>query len=114
MERELKVIQDFYDFILWLLGHIGKFPRDHRFSLGAAMENRLRRILELLLRAKYSRRKAEYLNDANIELEILRFQLRLAKDPRIMPLKSHGHAAGLIQSIGAQIGGWLASKGGAG
>ncbi|MDR1613593.1 MAG: four helix bundle protein [Planctomycetota bacterium] len=70
-KRELKVIQDVYDFILWLLGHIGKFPRQHRYSLGTDMENRLQRILELLLRAKYSRRKAEYLDDANIELEIL-------------------------------------------
>ena len=77
------------------------------------MESRLQRLLELLLRAKYSRRKTEYLNDANIELEILRFQLRLAKDLRILPVKSHGHAAGLIQAMGAQIGGWLASRGGA-
>jgi hypothetical protein len=86
MRQELKVIQDLYAFILWLLGHIGKFPRDHRFSLGVAMENRLQHILELLLRAKFSRRKAEKLNDANIELEILRFQLRLARDLKIMPL----------------------------
>ena len=113
MERELKVIQDLYDFTIWLLAHIGKFPRQHRYSLGTAMENRLQRLLELLLRAKYSRRKTECLNDANIELEILRFQLRLAKDLRILPLKSHGHAAVLTQSIGAQIGGWLASRGGA-
>jgi hypothetical protein len=77
-----------------------------------AMENRLQRILELLLRAKYSREKAGYLNDANMELEVLRFQVRLAKDLKALPAKSHGHAAGLMQGIGAQIGGWLASKGG--
>jgi hypothetical protein len=33
------------------------------------MENRLQHIIELLLRAKFSRRKAEKLNDANIELK---------------------------------------------
>ena len=112
MAQELKVIQDFYDFMLWLVRHTEKFPRHHRYSLGLAMENRLQRILELLLRAKYSRDKATYLNDANMELEVLRFQVRLAKDLQAFPAKSHGHAAGVMQEIGSQIGGWSASKGG--
>ena len=109
-KRELKVIQDVYDFMLWLLGHIEKFPRQHRYSLGIAMENRLQRILELLLRAKFARRKTDYLNDANIEMEILRFQLRLAKDLRALPLKNHGAATAHSLAIGSQIGGWLASR----
>ncbi len=113
MAQELKVIQDFYEFTLWLIGHTEKFPRHHRYSLGVAMEGRLQHILELLLRAKFSRQKAGFLKDANIELEILRFQVRLSKDLKAMPVKSHGHAAKQMQGIGAQIGGWLASKGGA-
>ena len=113
MTQELKVIQDFYDFTLWLIGHTEKFPRHHRYSLGAAMESRLERILGLLVRAKFSRQKAGYLSDANTELEVLRFQVRMAKDLKILPQKSHGHAAERMQGIGAQIGGWLASKGGA-
>jgi len=39
MAQELKVIQDFYDFMLWLVNHTEKFPRHHRYSLGIAMEN---------------------------------------------------------------------------
>ena len=34
MPRELKVISDFYDFMLWLVRHVEKFPRHHRYSLG--------------------------------------------------------------------------------
>ena len=112
MPQELKVIADFYDFMLWLIRHTEKFPRHHRYSLGLAMENRLQGILELLLRAKYSKQKAGFLNDANIELEVLRFQVRLATDLGALPVKSHGHAAEVMQRIGAQIGGWLASKAG--
>ena len=108
--QELKVVQDTYDFTLWLLGQIEKFPRQHRYSLGIDMEKRLQRVLELLLRAKYSRRKTDYLNDANIEMEILRFQLRLAKDLRALSVKSHGQATGMALAIGAQIGGWLAHR----
>ena len=107
--EELKVISDFYDFMLWLIQHTEQFPRHHRYSLGIAMENRLQTILKLLIRAKYTKgeTKAGHLSDANIELEVLRFQVRLAKDLKALPIKSHGHAAEVMLSIGSQIGGWL-------
>jgi hypothetical protein len=110
MAKELKVVADFYDFTLWLLRHIEKFPRHHRYGLGRDMESRLQTILALLLRAKYSKSKGEYLTDANIELETLRFQLRLATDLAILPQKSHAYAAEQTVSIGSQIGGWLHSE----
>lgn len=110
MAQELKVIADFYDFMLWLIHHTERFPRHHRYSLGLAVENRLQTILSLLLRAKYSQGKTEPLNQANLELEVLRFQIRLAKDLKVLPVKSHGHAAEVMQSVGAQIGGWLKNR----
>lgn len=110
MAQELKVIADFYDFMLWLIQHTEKFPRHHRYSLGLAMENRLQTILMLLLKAKYSKDKSQLLDQANIEIEVLRFQIRLAKDLRVLPVKSHGYAAQVMQSIGSQVGGWLKNK----
>jgi len=110
MKEELKVIADFYDFMLWLIRHVEKFPRHHRYSLGTAMEQRLQTILTQLLRAKYTKEKAVILNDANIELEVLRFQIRLATDLKVLPVKSHGYANKLLQTIGSQIGGWNKSR----
>ena len=110
MPQELKVIADVYDFMLWFMRHTEKFPRHHRYSLGASMENRLQSILALLLRAKYSKDKSTHLGEANIELEVLRFQVRLAKDLEALPAKSHAHAARVMNDIGRQIGGWLSSK----
>ena len=110
MPAELKVIADFYDFALWLIRHVEKFPRHHRYSLGRDIEARLQTILALLLRAKYSKSKAGHLAEANIEMEILRFQVRLAKDLGILPARSHGHAAKVMAEVGSQIGGWLAAK----
>jgi len=57
------------------------------------MENRLQTIFSLPLQAKYSRDKAQPLNDANLQLEVLRFQVRLAKDLKVLPVNSHGYAA---------------------
>lgn len=111
MVHELKIITDFYDFMLWMIGHTEKFPRHHRYSLGLAIENRLQHVLGLLIRAKYTKEKTELLKEINVELEILRFQLRMAKDLKVLAVKSHGFSAGAMQSIGAQIGGWLKAKG---
>ncbi|HOW72828.1 MAG TPA: diversity-generating retroelement protein Avd [Phycisphaerae bacterium] len=110
MAEELKVIADFYDFMLWMIQHTEEFPRHHRYSLGLAMENRLQTILTLLLTAKYSREKVEALNKANLEMEVLRFQVRLAKDLGVLPVKSHGFAAQTMQSIGSQVGGWVKDR----
>lgn len=43
--KELKVISDFYDLMLYLTQRIEKFPRHHRYSLGTSMEQRLQAIL---------------------------------------------------------------------
>ena len=110
MSKELKVIADFYDFMVWTIKHTEKFPRHHRYSLGLAIENRLQKVLGLLIRVKYSRDKKVLLDEANIELEILRFQIRMAKDLKVLSVKSHGFAAKSLNSIGSQIGGWLKSK----
>ena len=110
--EELQVISDCYELTCYLTGHIEKFPRHHRYSLGVDMEGRLRAVLALLIRAKYAGKsdgKAAILADANVELEVLRFQLRLAKDLASLPLSSHGHAVKLISQVGVQVGGWLKS-----
>lgn len=108
--EELKVIADFYDFMLWMIGHTEKFPRHHRYSLGLAIENRLQTILGLLLRAKYAQEKTAILLETNIELETLRFQLRLSKDIKALSIKSHGFGSQSLESIGSQVGGWIKSK----
>jgi len=112
-QRELKVILDFYDLMLYVTQRCEKFPRHHRYSLGLAIENRLQSILGLLIRAKYASRgsKRSVLMIVNTDLEVLRFQVRLAKDLHALPIKSHGHSAGLIEGVGAQVGGWLRSLG---
>ena len=108
--EELKVISDLYDFLVWLTQHVEKFPRHHRHSLGVMLESDAHTILSLLIRGKYSHQTEAFLTDANIELEVLRFRLRLAKDLGILPVRSHGHAAKMVDEIGRQIGGWRRSR----
>ena len=105
-DEELPIIRAFYDFVLWLTPKIAKFPRNHRFVLGERMERQLYNILENLIRAKYTRDRKPILDRVNVDLEVLRFQVRLAKDLHCLPVKSYGLAAEQLVDVGRQVGGW--------
>jgi hypothetical protein len=108
---ELLVIDRTYELVFWSCRHIAVFPRSHRFTLGERMERRLYDLLELLLKAKYSGQKAGLLRQANMELELLRFQLRLAKDLECLTLKRYEHGARAVNEIGRMVGAWLKQSG---
>jgi hypothetical protein len=78
--------------------------------LGERIERNLYNLLETLIRAKYTKNRQRLLEDANLGLEILRFQMRLAKDLQCLKLNSYGFAAKSIDEIGRLIGGWLRSR----
>ena len=104
--EELLVITKMYDFILWSCNHTGKFPRNHRFVLGERLERSLYDVLELLIQAKYSKENRALLDAANLKLEIVRFQIRLAKDLQCLKSSSYEFASGAVDEIGRMVGGW--------
>jgi 23S rRNA-intervening sequence protein len=109
--EELTVITKTYDLILWSCNHTGRFPRNHRFVLGERIERNLYTLLETLIRAKYTKDRRRLLEEANLGLEVLRFQMRLAKDLHCLKVESYAFAARSIDEIGRMAGGWLRSKG---
>lgn len=110
MSKELKVISDCYDLARYLSERVQKFPRSQRYTLGADMERRVQWTLAQLIRTKFTAgtsAKAHLLDEVNVELEVLRFQLRLAADLRALALVNQGHAFSLIEGVGVQVCGWL-------
>jgi len=108
--NELTVITKTYDLILWSCKHTSKFPRNHRFVLGEKLERNLYELLETLIKAKYSKPRAYLLEQANLTIEVLRFQLRLAKDLNCLKIASYEFAIKELIEIGKLIGSWLKSS----
>ena len=106
---EIEVITRMYDLLLWLLPHIEKFPRSHKFTIGDRIENSTLDVFDLLLEAKYASQKADILRKANLKLEQLRFLMRLSKDLGMLSVKSHLHGCRLLNEVGKQVGGWMKS-----
>ena len=109
--QELVIITKTYDLILWSCHHTGRFPRNHRFVLGERIERNLYDLLETLIKARYTRQRQPLLEQANLILEILHFQVRMAKDLQCLKTDSYAFATKAIDEIGKMVGGWLKSVG---
>ena len=108
---EMMVVTKMYDLVIWSANHVAKFPRSHRFSLGGRLESRLYHVLEMLIRSKFTPDRAPLLREANVELELLRFQFRIARDLRCLSIESYGFAARSVDEVGRLVGGWMRKPG---
>jgi hypothetical protein len=105
----MRLINQFYDLVIWSANHVGKFPRNHKFTLGDRLQTRLYDVLETLIRAKYQRDRLPLLESVNQQLELLRFQFRAAKDLHCLSVQSYGYASRSVNQIGQLVGGWIKS-----
>src|SRR3989338_6540356 len=80
------IITKAYDFLLYLIPQISKFPRQQRYTLGERLESMTLNLLSLLVEARYTRDKAALLRRANLLLEKMRYCIRLCKDLKIINL----------------------------
>lgn len=106
MRKEVSAVTQTYDLALWLLPHVSKFPRSHRFTLGDRLETGVLDLLEILVTASYTRDKRELLRRANLRLERLRYLMRLSKDLNLFTVRQYEFASKAILTIGSEIGGW--------
>jgi hypothetical protein len=109
MAQELQVIQDYYTLTVMLLSRVQAFPRNLRHGLGRSIEKRVEQILADLIRAKYAIKsnKAPILREVNVELEVLRFQLRQAVDLKGLAFAAQKSLLEQVQKVGRQVGAWL-------
>lgn len=63
-ESTIKAVPKLYDVIKWLLPHVEKFPRSHKFTLGDRIANTALDTLELLIEATYTRQRRDLLRRA--------------------------------------------------
>ena len=108
MAAELDAIERTYDLIAWTLDRIESFSKTYRIPLGDRMQDTMYNVLDLLVEAKYTGggSKLPLLARANVLLERLRFQGRIACDKECISPKQHGHFARLVNDAGTSVGGW--------
>ncbi len=98
-----------YDLIQWLVPKSSKFSRQYRFSLALPILEHAFALQRNLVQAAKAGDKAEaarHLKEADVELTLLRYKIRLCRDLNMLQLGSYEHASRLIDEIGRLLGGW--------
>jgi hypothetical protein len=96
-----------YQFLLWLVPAVDKFPRAQEFVLGDRIDTAALDVLDALITATYTRGRGSLLSDANLGLERLRFFMRLSHELRLLDNRRYVQPARSIDEVGRLVGGWI-------
>lgn len=98
----------FYDLMHWLVQRVEKFPRSQRFILGSRVLDTAFGCHALLVSARKMTGTArqEALLQADIQLETIRLQLRLAHDLRCLTIEQYEYGSRLLLEVGKLLGAW--------
>jgi len=100
-------LEAMYQFIVWLVPAVEKFPKAQKFLLGDRIQSTALDVMERLIEATYTRARRTALLQANLGLEKLRFLFRLATELQHLDLRRYEHAARSLDEVGRLVGGWL-------
>ena len=106
------VVEEAYQFWLWLDARVASFPVLARRQMGHRMLEAALEALVNTTEAVYSRGHArlDCLHAVNRSLAVARILLRGARDRRYVSLDQHDYALPRIDAWGRQIGGWLRAE----
>ena len=110
MAEKETIVSKTYDLVKYLMPVINRFPRDYKFTLGDRINNHVLDLLEQYVAAYYTGKalsKVEILTKNNLQLERLRFLIRLAHDFKLFSNQRYGYISGLVDEIGKMTGGWI-------
>ena len=103
---ELPVYRDTYQLILKIFECTGHFPKEYKYSLGQDMKRDALQLVRSIYRANKSVDKKVYLENFLDEFELLKLEVRLCRDLKVMSIKQQAELSQLMDSIGKQVTGW--------
>lgn len=107
--EDLKVLQKVYDMIQYGYIALRQYPKSEKFTLAADTKRSMYELLKLIIRANKRYYKKTTLQDIDIELDNLRYLVRLGNDLGFLPFKKYENWSRLLNEIGRMIGGWMKS-----
>ena len=108
--QDLPVFADVYALTQKIFTVTQDFPREYKFTLGSDMKRDALVLLRSIYRINKARDKVDHLEAFLDDFELLKLEIRLAADLKLLSLKKQAHFAELTDKIGRQITGWRNSS----
>ncbi|MBU1718866.1 MAG: four helix bundle protein [Bacteroidetes bacterium] len=103
---DLPVYRETYKLLLEIFLITKDFPREYKYTIGQDMKRDALELLRGIYRANKSKEKKEELEATLENFEILKLEIRLCSDLKILPVKKQATLAGSTESIGKQMISW--------
>ena len=109
MSRESPLFVKTFDLLVYLLPAVEKFPRSQRVVLGRRLQEIGLGFLDLLLAARKctDAERPALLRRADVDLDRLRYTVRLCHEIGLLSQKQYRHASGLLVEVGKLLGTWI-------
>ncbi|MCB9136980.1 MAG: four helix bundle protein [Caldilineaceae bacterium] len=109
MSQESPLFAKTFDLVVYLFRVTDDFPRSRRAVLGRRIQESSLRLLDLLLEARKgpTDQRAGLLAEADLELDRLRYSVRLCQEIDLLSRKQGVHAAALLGECGRLLGAWV-------
>lgn len=102
----LPVYRDTYALILLLFKLTRSFAREFKYSIGQDIRRDAMQLVRHIYRANQSSSKGEHLQCFVDDFELVKLQLRLCHDMRLLSSVQYSEVILQMDSIGKQISGW--------
>jgi hypothetical protein len=106
LSHELPIYKDTYKLILLIFEYTKEFAREYKYTLGQDMKRDSIQLVRSIYRANRNSDKRQYLEEFLDIFEILKLEIRLCTDLKILSIKVQSQTTALLESIGKQITGW--------
>ncbi len=99
----LPLYKDTYDFILQIFRITGQFSREYKYSLGQDMKKEAISLVRNIYRANKHYDKRPFLDQFLDDIEVLKLELRLCKDIRLISVENYAKTFEIIGNIARQV-----------
>lgn len=107
LHSELPVYRDTYNLLRKIYEITKNFSKEYRYTLGEDMKRDAMQLVRNIYRAnKHKSERKTHLENFLDDFELVKLQMRLCGDMRLLTIKKHAELAELMSSIGRQIIGW--------
>ena len=103
---DLPVYRDTYRLILKIFECTKDFSKEYKYSLGQDVKRDALQLVRSIYRANKAAQKKEHLEKFMDGFELLKLEIRLSTDMKVMPVKKQAELSLLMDGIGKQITGW--------
>lgn len=108
-KEDFKILQKCYDMIEYGYVALRQFPKSEKHTLAAEIKRSMYELLRLIIRANKRYYKKTTLQDIDIEIENLRYLVRLSNGLGFLPFKKYEIWTRTLNEIGKMLGGWMKS-----